>query len=130
MVVIYSLGMSAWKFWKKGSPQAKQPQPPDDDPDDRLVKVVLIANYARIDFGRFIDQVLSPMGVTRKDFPKQWHIGRNLATYENPSVEFWGTAEAIQKVTKIASDTWGPWLLDEACYQIRVDKFSNPIFGR
>jgi hypothetical protein len=121
--------MISWKFWKKDSPQAKQPPLPDNDPNDRLMKVVLVANFARVDFGGFIDHVLSKMGITRKDFPEKWHIGRNLATYENPGVEFWGTDEAIQRITKMASDTWGPWLLDQTRYQIGVHKFSNTILG-
>jgi hypothetical protein len=107
-------------------PEAKIPP---TDPNDRLVKVVLVANFARVNFGGFIDAVLSKGGITRKDFPEVWHIGRNLVTYENPSVEYWGTDESTKKIKKMASDEWGPWVLNETKYQIRVDKFQSPAIG-
>ena len=104
-------------------------QEPPADPNDRLVKVVIIANFARFDFGRLIDNALSKEGITRKDFPEGWDFGRNMIGLETSRVQYWGDDEVMLKLKKTASDTWGPWILNETFHEIRVDRFQIPVIG-
>jgi hypothetical protein len=93
------------------------------------MKVVLVANAAPPRFWAFVDVALSPTGITREDFPDEWSLERNLAMYENAGVEFWDKDKLMQRMTNFASENWGPWVLDETQYNIRVDRFRSPIFG-